>query len=387
MRLIARLCRTNRRGWPSENLWQFVAVIAGCFQLWGCIRFSTNDHLQLATIAGDYWFAKQVCALLLPRASMRTRMLTSFIWGVSSLALFAAQNSVRADIFGTSGNEFTIEFVDVGNAGNAADTNGYGGIPYSFRIGKYEISQETITKATASGLGNVAAGAWTGNQPAANISWYEAAAFVNWLNTSMGKQAAYDLAWNGSAWSMNLWSSADSWQAGGENLFRHKDAYYFLPSETEWYKAAYYNAAGANYFRYPTGSNTAPTAVAGGTNSGTAVYAGVGSAPASVTNAGGVSPYGTMGQGGNVWDWMESAFDGSNNSASEARIIRGGSWGNPNYSEFYLRSSGRSEILVAQPWGEINSIGFRVASVPEPSTYALLAMSAAGALWWARRRK
>jgi hypothetical protein len=30
---------------------------------------------------------------------------------------------------------------------------------------------------------------------------------------------------------------------------------------------------------------------------------------------------------------------------------------------------------------------FIVVGVPEPSTYALLAMSAAGALWWARRRR
>jgi hypothetical protein len=31
--------------------------------------------------------------------------------------------------------------------------------------------------------------------------------------------------------------------------------------------------------------------------------------------------------------------------------------------------------------------GLRVASVPEPSTFALLLMTGAGALWWARRRR
>ena len=37
-------------------------------------------------------------------------------------------------------------------------------------------------------------------------------------------------------------------------------AAYFLPSENEWYKAAYYSGGGTNsaYYTYPTKSNTAP---------------------------------------------------------------------------------------------------------------------------------
>ncbi|MFM7374218.1 MAG: SUMF1/EgtB/PvdO family nonheme iron enzyme, partial [Chthoniobacterales bacterium] len=173
-------------------------------------------------------------------------------------ALFAAftlsmQPSAQADTFGSGSNAFTIDFVSIGNAGNAADTNSYGAVPYQYRVGTYEITQDAITKATASGMANVTAGPWTGNQPAANISWYEAAAFVNWLNTSTGKQAAYNLTFSGS-WSMTLWSSGNAWQAGGENLYRNKDAFYFLPSENEWYKAAYYNPGGTNYSVYPTAS-------------------------------------------------------------------------------------------------------------------------------------
>ena len=92
--------------------------------------------------------------------------------------------SAQAETFGTNGNEFTIDFVNIGNTGNAADTTTYGAVPYEYRVGTYEITQNAITKATASGMSNVTAGAWSGNQPAANITWYEAAAFVNWLNTS-----------------------------------------------------------------------------------------------------------------------------------------------------------------------------------------------------------
>jgi formylglycine-generating enzyme required for sulfatase activity len=235
-------------------------------------------------------------------------------------------------------------------------------------------------------MANVTAGAWTGNQPAANISWYEAAAFVNWLNTSTGNQAAYNLTFSGS-WSMTLWSSGDAWQAGGENLYRNKNAFYFLPSENEWYKAAYFNPGGSNYFLYPTASDTAPTPVASGTNAGTAVYARPSfQPPAGVDVAGALSPYGTMGQAGNIFEWNESGFDGSNSSSSEIRVFRGGSWGDVGRD---LRSS---ERIGDGPGLEGDFLGFRVASVdvapiPEPGTWVAMAIFAGGAAYagWRRR--
>jgi formylglycine-generating enzyme required for sulfatase activity len=298
-------------------------------------------------------------------------------------AVFTLNSSLQAELitFGSGANTFGIDFLNIGNAGNAADTTTYGAVPYEYRMGKYEISQDAITNATASGMTDVTAGAWTGNQPAASITWYEAAAFVNWLNTSTGKTAAYNLTFT-TNWSMALWSSEQAWTAGGTNLYRNKDAYYFLPSENEWYKAAYYNAAGTNYFLYPTASSSVPTAVASGTDAGSAVYdQPIEQGPTSVDLAGGLSAYGTMGQGGNVWEWNESAFDGSNNFPSEDRALRGGIW------------LGSVVLMLAlnrgfgDPSLENGDIGFRVASVPEPSTYALLFMTGAGALWLARRRR
>ena len=290
------------------------------------------------------------------------------------------QLSAQADTFGTSGNEFTIDFVNIGNAGNAADSTTYGAVPYEYRASTYEISQDAINKATASGLVGVTAGAWTGNQPAANINWYDAAAFVNWLNTSTGNTAAYDLTFSDSQWSMALWSSEQAWTAGGTNLYRNKDAFYFLPSENEWYKAAYYNPAGSNYFLYPTASSSAPAAVASGTSAGTAVYNRAASVPAIVDSAGGLSPYGTMGQGGNVREWNESAFDGSYYTSYENRATRGGGW---VATADGLRSSVRLSLV---PGFEGSGIGFRVASVPEPSTYVLVLMGAGALYLWKRRK-
>jgi formylglycine-generating enzyme required for sulfatase activity len=86
-----------------------------------------------------------------------------------------------------------------------------------------------------------------------------------------------------------------------------------------------------------------------------------------------------MGQGGNVFEWTESAFAGTNNSTTEDRFaVRGGNW---DATEVDLRSSARDGL---DPSNEVDIIGFRVASVPEPSTYALLLMAGAGWLLWKR---
>lgn len=293
-----------------------------------------------------------------------------------------------SDTFGSGTNAFAIDFVGIGDTNNAADTTGYGSVPYEYRISTYEISQSAITKAVAGGMSPALMPLWTASQPAGNVNWYYAATFVNWLNTNSGYQAAYNLAYSGEAnWSMTLWSSADAWTLGGTNLYRHKDAHYFLPSENEWYKAAYYNAGGVNYFLYPTASNTAPIAVVSGTNAGTAVY--YTNNPAAVNLAGGTSPYGTVGQGGNIWEWIETAYDGENTSSSENRVLRGGSYAS---SDFLMQSSERG---FGDPITSAGTFGFRVASVsevpvvPEPGTWAIAALLAGGAalVQWRRRKQ
>ena len=281
------------------------------------------------------------------------------------LGLVAAGTS-QADSFGTTGNEFTIDFVDIGDAGNAPNGS-FGTVVYNFRMGKYEIPQGAIDNATASGMANVTADAWGPSRSAADITWFEAAAFANWLNETTGHQKAYDLTWNGSEWTMNLWSSEQAWQVGGENLYRHKNAYYFLPGENEWYKAAYYNSAGSNYFAYGTGSDTVPISTSGSTLANRAVYDGgmmgtTPAQPAAVNNAGGLSAYGTMGQSGNVWEWTES-MDGSADDPNKNRMVRGGGWSTDNT---YALSSG-FRLTGTRPTDQNDTLGFRIASAESPT--------------------
>jgi formylglycine-generating enzyme required for sulfatase activity len=269
-----------------------------------------------------------------------------------------------------------VDFVMIGNPNNAADETGTprpaGSVAYTFNLGKHEVSREQIDKANAAGSLGITMYDMTSfggngvNRPATGVSWYESATYVNWLNISTGGTAAYKFVGG----TFQLWSPTDAGY-NANNMFRNSLAKYVIASSNEWYKGAYGKADGS-WSNFPNGSDSAPTAVAGGTDANTAVYIGQ-SGPADITNAGGLSAYGTMGQGGNVWEWNETAFDGSNNTADENRELRGGVW-----------ASGTSDGLgaslrnVVVPALEGSPFGFRVASLPEPSSLSLLLIGVAG---------
>jgi formylglycine-generating enzyme required for sulfatase activity len=264
----------------------------------------------------------------------------------------------------------------IGNPGNAADTTGFGSVGYHYNMGKYEISRDMIDKANIEGALAITTASYLGDKPAAGISWMEAAKFVNWLNAITGNAVAYKFNTSGA---LQLWRPTDAGY-NASNLFRNNLSKYFLPSENEWYKAAFGNPSGG-WYAYPGGSNTMPIPVASGTSPNTAVYNQPGNGnngPTSVYNAGGLSAFGTMAQGGNITELMENGFDGVNDYTFEQRTIRDFPWysydpGFTSNTPEEWESSYRSYLL--DPFAESNSIGFRVAMIPEPSSLSLLALS------------
>ena len=60
------------------------------------------------------------------------------------VALSLLCQTVDADTFGSGANTFNIDFVSIGNPGNAADPTGApfpaGKVDYAYRMGTYEIS-------------------------------------------------------------------------------------------------------------------------------------------------------------------------------------------------------------------------------------------------------
>jgi formylglycine-generating enzyme required for sulfatase activity len=174
----------------------------------------------------------------------------------------------------------------------------------------------------------------------------------------------------------------------GTGFTKNAGATWWIPSENEWYKAAYYKGGGTNagYWDYPTQSDSAPGNNIGGAanqanyNNGVFAVTQSGSYSSSqnyLTDVGAFSnsgsAYGTFDQAGNVFEWNDAVIGSS-------RGLRGGSWnGNGNY----LQSSGRDSL---DPTNEYSPVGFRVASVPEPSI-AMLVLLGGGACWLVRRRK
>lgn len=294
-------------------------------------------------------------------------------------------NRLQADVlfFGDVGNpssSFGVEFVSIGDPSNVSDTTGQpnpaGSVGYQYGIAKYEVSERMISVYNSQYGTTASREINTDNRgaekPATSVSWNEAARFVNWLNTSSGGYAAYKFQSSGVNDDVSLWSSTDGEDYNSLNPLRSRRARFVLPSIDEWYKAAYFDSATNSYYDYPTGSNVSPAMVAFGTAPGTAVYGQLlGSDPAAVGEAGGLSPYGVMALGGNVTEWGEPQNLSllSENPPSGA-IQRGGSWLDP---AAVLSATVFDETAAVSDRG--NAVGFRVvylmAAVPEPELAAM----------------
>ena len=336
-----------------------------------------------------------------------------------ALAVMAFASVAQADTFGTGANQFTLDFVPI--SGDASAANGANISQYSFGDPRYRIFTDPDSNYRM-GMHEITTGHWskfreslgvsvTGDPleaydgfkvylgidvPSHGVSWYEAAQFVNWLNTSTGHHAAYSFTGTQgtSDYALATWSAAEA--AGGTNLYRHKDTFYFLPTEDEWVKAAYWN--GTTLQEYATKDNSIPSewTPTGGPNSdGQAAGWNYGWAypdngpvnlqPWDVTA--GYSPEelnGTYDMMGNILEWMESPYSDPNYATGSSRVGRGGSWA--RFPSFDLAASDRYEH---NPTDEsFLNTGFRVASVPEPGSISLLVMGAFGFLahGWRRRK-
>jgi probable HAF family extracellular repeat protein len=323
---------------------------------------------------------------------------------VATIALLPL-STAKADVFNMPAGQTSLQFVTVGDPGNVADTavmgdgtTGYGSVSNVYRMGKYDVTLgqyvqflNAVAKTDTYGCYNSlmagfdgdyafgiaqagSAGSYsysvTGSNPqAANMplysdSWLDAARFCNWLQNGQPTGSEGTATTEGGAYTLN----GDT-TSGLET--RNAGARYFIPSENEWYKAAYYKSGGTNagYWTYPTQSNTAPGNALTTSQSNEANYFN----QISYTDpmyyltpvgafSGSPGPYGTYDMGGDLNQWDEAIV-------GAGRVARGGNW---NASIFLLAANWRGQGL---PTGASGAIGFRVASsvpVPEPASVALL---------------
>ena len=330
---------------------------------------------------------------------MVTPALAKFV--AASVMLFASVTA-QADVFNMGGTRdpvrgtwtglASLEMVTVGNPGNTSDDTGYGSVAQPYLIGKYEITNAqwreflTAKARTSDPYGlyyyNMAE-LWGGidrtwsvdhyvytakggdanwdNRPVNYVSFWDAARFCNWLHNGQGngdtEHGAYE-------------------NIGNQSTFaRQPGAKYFIPTENEWYKSAYYDhdkggAGVPGYWDYPTMSDdpTVPsndlTTPDGGNNANFFQGSWTNSSPYYSTVVGefenSASAYGTFDQGGNLWEWNETAV-------GESRGKRGGAMDNISY---YLNAANPYYNWLAS--SQTNATGFRVASIPEPDGILLI---------------
>ena len=271
-------------------------------------------------------------------------------------------SAARADIV----RGIELKFVTIGNAGNAGDIRtfwpysanpyGCGAVDYIYKIGKYEVTNDqwnAFVGASGAPTGNPSDAYsrdayWTdAGMPANHVSWYEALQFCNYLTSGDKSKGAY------------IFSGYDA--NPGEYIGIDRDAalssygvIYVLPTEDEWYKAAYYNG-GSGYTTFSNGTDTLPAF-------GTEVCVDQ-SGPWTV-GSGMQEQNSTYDMLGNLIEWNETLVS----FPDPACGLRGGSYF--DHLEEDIRSSNRGNT-VRWPNEDAEWIGFRIASLSTPDSGVL----------------
>lgn len=258
--------------------------------------------------------------------------------------------------------------VPVDDAGNAADSTGFGAVAYRYKIGRGEVSNAEycdflnaaarkdtydLYNVEMSGEygGIVQSGSWGsyaysvkegwGRKPVGFVSWYDSLRYCNWLTNGRGTNStetgSYTFSGESGYGSSRDWSVTLPDHAA---LAAGKSCRWVLATENEWYKAAYYDPAkpGApGYWKFATKSDSSPAAS-------------LGNGLPTDTGAFPPSAYGTFDQNGNMWEWNETREGGRCG-------VRGGS--------FYIRdhagyAQSATRYVSNPPTFEFANYGFRV---------------------------
>lgn len=265
----------------------------------------------------------------------------------------------------------TVDVVPVGNPGNANHgTYGRGAVAYPYWIGKFEVNNaqyaaflnavdangsdpydlHVSTMRIAYSGGVYAPTSGYENKPVAQMNYWGCCRFANWLHNRqpvrqlVGGYNASDAVVNAGAYTLTQ-SSVDN-----NTVTRNTDWIWAVPSENEWYKAAFHKNDGVtgNYWLYPTQSGNAPSSevppgtdlVKGAANFKSAV-GNVTDCGAYNTQSGGTyvsdSAYGTFDQGGNCWEWNESL------PTAATRNLRGAGYTSGNSADLGASVAGLSQ--------------------------------------------
>ena len=183
-------------------------------------------------------------------------------------------------------------YVLINNTNNSSDSsnNNLGSVSYTYQIKKYLITNNEyveflnavaissnslslwvsqmgdiaqrggISRSGISGSYSYASLANMGDKPVNFINWFCVARYVNWL--SNGKPTGVP---SNSTTEDGVYSLSGFIIQGTSKPSKNNSNSYWIPTENEWYKAAYYDpnkgGTGAGYWTYSTKSDSVPTSV------------------------------------------------------------------------------------------------------------------------------
>jgi sulfatase modifying factor 1 len=294
------------------------------------------------------------------------------------------------------------EVVTVADPGNANDTTGYGGVAYPYEIGRFEVTigqycefLNAIAQLDTHSLFhpsmerdlNIAGIRRSGssgsysyqvmgspNRPITYVSWFDSARFTNWMANGQPTGGQTASTTEDGAYPLNGSITGNAPSINRINPNTSTTPRYQIPTENEWFKAAYYRGGGTNagYWMQATQSNTLPGNLVGGGLNQANLRLDTYSVTQETTLArdknyltdvgaftSSSSAYGTFDQCGNVYEWNDL-----NRDPDAYRGLAGGGWYYISSGLFtFGASKGSGGVLVASYEANVGAtIGFRLAS-------------------------
>ncbi|HLB32751.1 MAG TPA: SUMF1/EgtB/PvdO family nonheme iron enzyme [Chthoniobacterales bacterium] len=325
---------------------------------------------------------------------------------VSPLGKVAQQVTPRQDITHDSKEEplsnttesfsdipdFVMEYIFIGNPGNMPDSSTLcGSVTTSYGIGKYPVTaaqyctflnavatvadthhlydeRMALDPAVASiirlkGFGGYSYSVMEGcdELPITYVNLFSAMRFCNWLENGNPLSVAPD--------EEERITETGTYTLNGDRKVGNPSSHttWYLPSENEWYKAAYHKggSASAGYWSYPTQSDFAPQNHLNMPADYQANYCYndyAAQGPPYLTRVGyySLGPYGTYDMGGNVAEWTATQSNPADFDLLSSYVVRGGSW-NDHYSVTNDNPLCSKYREGCNPLMKSNQIGFRVA--------------------------
>lgn len=200
-------------------------------------------------------------------------------------------------------NELNLSnMTSVSNINNIFDYTGYGSVTYNYKIGRFKVTNTEyaeflnaiavtdtffiynvamntdprcgITRSGSSGSYSYSVKTDMGDKPVVRVSWLNAARYINWLSNNKPSGAQTAGTTENGTYPINGQTAVQLMNTIGKNIINpntNRPISYWMPTENEWYKAAYYdpNRYGQNlggYWKYPTQTDSIPCSIAADTN-------------------------------------------------------------------------------------------------------------------------